>query len=131
MDNGDRPKSVFAAPDQDEIIARIESVDEDETSSPFFDERLRTRQGDGRQAFEAGLTAFAGDQTATPSRTAPAAHPQAVSPDVSPDVSQYGQQAGPSLPAVVSVDYLLGDDAARAAFILGGPSAIEPPARQQ
>lgn len=108
----ERPASVFAAPDQDEIIARIGAVDDDETGSHFFDERLRTRQGDGRQAFEAGLTAFAGDQAA--SRSAPTS--------LTPPAGTEASTARVS--TTVSVDELLGDDAARRAFILGGPSAI-------
>jgi len=111
-DETDRPASVFAAPDQDEIIARIGAVDDDETGSHFFDERLRTRQGNGRQAFEAGLTAFAGDQAASVTAPTP------VAPPAGAETSTAHESA------TLSVDELLGDPAARQAFILGGPSAI-------
>jgi len=122
---GARPEStgkpsVFAQVDQDELIARIGTVDDD-MSSPFFKESLLEAEGAATQVFDIGIRLLAEvpvGRLGDPERT----------PEPKPSTSTRAVQNRNALtvtstPIAIS-GVLSRDNEARRAFILGGPDAL-------
>lgn len=113
---GTTPATVFGAPDQAEIIARIDAVSDDDLSSPFFENSIQDVEDAAVRMFDVGvrtltddnvpLAAF-GTRAGPPSEAATAPPPPAA------------QQVAPGLEERFS------DSATRRAFILGGPSGLD------
>ena len=107
-DSSEKP-SVFGAPSQDEMIARIDATAEDDLSSSFFDSSLQDAENAAVRMFDVGIKTITEDPSA-----APAAVFGAQVAGTTADAGEVTSGAGGSL-----------DDAAsRAAFILGGPAAL-------
>lgn len=111
MSEGGEKPSVFGAPSQEEMIARIDATAEDDLSSAFFDSSIQDAENAAVRMFDVGIKTITEDPSAAPSTTfgapaASAASPTAVA--AAPDGA-----AG-----------TLDDPAVRAAFILGGPAAL-------
>lgn len=94
--------SVFRAPDQSEMIARLDAVEDDDLGSSFFDTSAREAEEAALRIFDVGIRTLVEE----PGR-------QAAAPEV-PAFSPPGGGPAPDLT----------DAAARAAFILGGPAGI-------
>lgn len=109
-----RHRSVFGAPDQDEIISRLDAVESDDDGGSFFDARSDELTA-AHEAFAAGIAALGGVEQSTP----PAAEgpPPAPLADDAHGAVADGHRDG-------HVTHLLEDSALRAAFILGGPAAV-------
>lgn len=113
--------SVFSEVDQDDLIARIGTVDDD-MASPFFKESLSEAEEAATQVFNIGLRLSAegatnrlgdplrptGSRTATSSR---AVQERATSPVAATLIA---------IPGILSRD-----NGARQVFILGGPAALD------
>jgi hypothetical protein len=115
--------SVFAVRDQDQMIAEIDTVSEDDLDSTFFGDSIDDVEGAATRMFDVGIRtlaqdapagvhsgAFSGEPTGSPGTTA------AGSPAAS-------QPSGRGRLATV-VARLEGNPEAQRAFILGGPVAI-------
>ena len=116
----DRPPAesttVFGAPDQDDMIARIDAVQDDDLSSSFFDSSLQDVENAAVRMFDVGVrtliddtapaAAFGAPATAGGAATRPSAADQPVAPGA---VGRFA------------------DPAVRSAFILGGPQALSNP----
>ncbi len=116
----EQPRTVFRAPDQEEIIARIESIEDDEARSTFFDDRLAADTGPAHRTFEAGLTAFTGvapdvARSAAGTTVEPA---REASAEPAREASAAATAAGPR------ADWQA-DPSSRAAFILRGPAGVD------
>ena len=122
---GARPEStgqpsVFSQVNQDELIARIGTVDDD-MSSPFFDESILEAEGAATQVFDIGirlLSEGAVGRLGDPDRNAEPptqASTRAVQTRPTSTVT--------STPIAIS-GVLSRDNAARRDFILGGPDAL-------
>lgn len=106
------PPSVFGAPDQGDIIARIDATSEDDLSSSFFDSSIQDVEDAAVRMFDIGIRTITDDPAAAPTgfgTPAPAAA-RAVS------VAEQPMAAG--------AEGRFDDPAVRAAFILGGPAAL-------
>lgn len=105
----ERPSSVFRAPDQAEMIARIDSVDEDDLGSDFFATSVGEAGDAAVRMFDLGIRTLTDE----------------VPPAMSTPFDEAPRQ-GASVPEgqrhPLSAD--LADPAVRAAFILGGPAAL-------
>ena len=115
--------SVFAVRDQDQVIAEIDSVSEDDLGSTFFGDSIDDVEGAATRMFDVGIRtlahdappgahsgAFAGESTGSPGTTA------AGSPAARP--------SGGRGRLVTVVARLEGNPDAQRAFILGGPVAL-------
>lgn len=105
------PATVFGAPDQDAMIAKIDTVSDDDLSSSFFDSSIQDVEAAAVRMFDVGvrtltddnapLAAFGGRAGAGPGGATAAP-----------------QQAPPG------AEGRFADPAVRRAFILGGPRAL-------
>jgi hypothetical protein len=115
--------SVFAVRDQDQVIAEIDSVSEDDLGSTFFGDSIDDVEGAATRMFDVGIRtlahnappgahsgAFAGESTGSSGTTA------AGSPAASP--------SGGRGRLVTVVARLEGNPDGQRAFILGGPVAL-------
>lgn len=115
MTSQDKPKTVFGAPDQSEIISRLDAVEVDDDDSTYFDSRVGDADA-AHRAFAEGISAFGGvEQGATPINDMPN--------DPTPTDSPSSGAMTPRVTAA-EVSLPLEDPALRAAFILGGPAAL-------
>lgn len=104
--------SAFAAPDQDEVIARIDAVEDDDLESTFFRDSIVDVENASTRSFDIGVRMLTVD---TPLTAPVPATTEGI--DATPAV-----EASPlELPVV---GRLASDNQARVAFILGGPSAV-------
>ena len=115
--------SVFAVRDQDQIIAQIDSVSEDDLSSTFFGDSMDEVEGAATRMFDVGIRALAHGNP-------PGAHAGAFAgePTGSPGTTAAGSPAADrsAAPArlITLVARLEGNPEAQRAFILGGPVAV-------
>jgi len=115
MSSDEQPRTVFGAPNQDEIISRLDSVDSDDEGSSFFAGH-EEQMSQAHRRFAEGVSTFTGvaqaDDVEDP-QTRSAAEPP--SRGVVSSATPVREGTG-TLP--------LTDPAERAAFILGGPAAL-------
>jgi len=113
----DRPPAesgtVFGAPDQDDMIARIDAVQEDDLSSSFFDSSLQDVENAAVRMFDVGVRTLTDD-------TAPAAAFGAP-PKAGGAANRPSAADQPVAPGAVG---RFEDPSVRSAFILGGPQAL-------
>ena len=108
---GPSPASVFGKVDQDEIIARIDDVQDDDLDSTFFGDSIQEVEDAATRAFDIGIRTLTNEPqpAGAPAFDAPPP-PQMPMPD----------QGGGST-EIISGAALKQDERARRAFILGGP----------
>ncbi len=116
MSSDERPPTVFGAPDQDEIIARIDSVDSDDEGSSFFAGHER-ELGQAHRRFAEGVSTFTGVARAGDTDDA------RQEPGTAPS-SRQGDGTSVTRSRETPTALPLTDPANRAAFILGGPDAL-------
>ena len=104
--------SVFGPVDQNEIIARIEAVEDDDLDSSFFADSMKEVEDAATRSFDVGI------RTLTDG-------PASRAPRPAFGTSADGSSAAPGPHAPISSDQLKQDDQARRAFILGGPTGTE------
>ena len=116
MGADEKPRTVFGAPDQEDMIARIENAEAGDTSVSYIDEERDEVLADARRTFEQGVQTFSGASAAAQPLSGP------PSPPVEAPTSVRGtaDAARRATPVVKP----LTDPAAQAAFILGGPAAL-------
>lgn len=106
--------TVFGAPDQAEMIARIDAVDDDDLSSSFFDSSLQDVEDAAVRMFDVGVRTLIDD--AAP--TAAFGVPTSAAPPGGRPASATDQPVAPGATGRFA------DPAVREAFILGGPGAL-------
>lgn len=114
----DAHASVFAVRDQEQVIAQIDSVSEDDLSSTFFGDSIADVEGAATRMFDVGIRTLTHDAP-------PGAHSGAFAgePTGSPGTTAAGSPAARA--SMPTTSARLKDDArARRAFILGGPAAL-------
>jgi hypothetical protein len=130
-----RRTSVFGPVDQDEVIARIDAVCEDDLDSTFFGDSLQEVEDAATRIFDIGIRTFGNVQSPSdqPSAFAPAGGPApsvdgpprtGASPPPRVGSEPTASAAGPARPPAVRFGTLEKDPAARRAFVLGGPVAL-------
>ena len=114
----DAHASVFAVRDQEQVIAQIDSVSEDDLSSTFFGDSIADVEGAATRMFDVGIRTLAHDAP-------PGAHSGAFAgePTGSPGTTAAGSPAARASEPTTSAE-LQDDPQARRSFILGGPSAL-------
>lgn len=105
--------TVFGAPDQDDMIARIDAVQDDDLSSSFFDSSLQDVENAAVRMFDVGVRTLIDDTAPTAAFGAPATAGAAAARPSAADQ--------PVAPGAVG---RFADPAVRSAFILGGPEAL-------
>lgn len=105
--------TVFGAPDQADMIARIDAVQEDDLSSSFFDSSLQDVENAAVRMFDVGVRTLIDDTAPTAAFGAPAS-PGGVA-------SRPSAAEQPVAPGAVG---RFEDASVRSAFILGGPQAL-------
>lgn len=109
--------TVFGAPDQSDMIARIDATDEDDLGSSFFDSSLQEAENAAVRMFDIGIKTITDEPAQRPAAAfGTPATPAAASSTRPPTASQQQVAQG--------ADGRFDDPAARAAFILGGPAAL-------
>jgi hypothetical protein len=114
-DDGRKPQSstVFGAPDQEAMIARIDATSEDDLSSGFFTNSVEDAEAAAVRMFDIGIRTMT-DEPADP-----------LSTTFAPTASQARQPATATAQEVApGAADRFADASARAAFILGGPCAL-------
>lgn len=112
--------SVFGPVDQDALISRIDAVDEDDLDSTFFGDSILDVENASTRAFDIGIRTLGSD----PHQPRPrgGAVPTA---SIVLTTAQIDSSPAPAVnPIEIPVPGPLGDDAARTAFILGGPAGL-------
>jgi hypothetical protein len=103
--------TVFGAPDQADMIARIDAVDDDDLSSSFFDSSLQDVENAAVRMFDVGVRTLIDDAAPTAAFGVPTSAgdrpASATDQPVAPGAT--GRFADPSV---------------RETFILGGPAAL-------
>ena len=114
----DAHASVFAVRDQEQVIAQIDSVSEDDLSSTFFGDSIADVEGAATRMFDVGIRTLTHDAP-------PEAHSGAFAgePTGSPGTTAAGSPAA-SASEPTTAARLKDDSQARRAFILGGPSSL-------
>lgn len=110
--HGREDASVFRAPDQSEMIARLDAVEDDDLDSSFFATSARDAEDAAVRIFDVGIRTLA-------------AEPGTMAGFAERPASDERPTAAPPRP-LGAVDF--SDAAVRAAFILGGPGALPPSA---
>jgi hypothetical protein len=105
--------SVFGPVDQDEIIARIDSVEDDDLDSSFFADSMKEVEDAATRSFDVGIRTLTDEPHAGGGRPAFGVSASDAA----------GMVPGPHAP--ISSDQLKQDDQARRAFILGGPTGTD------
>jgi hypothetical protein len=108
------PGTVFGAPDQADMIARIDAVEDDDLSSSFFDSSLQDVENAAVRVFDVGVRTLIDDSTPTAAFGSPP--PAASTPPTAPSAADQ--------PVAPGADGRFDDPMVRAAFILGGPAAL-------
>jgi thiamine pyrophosphate-dependent acetolactate synthase large subunit-like protein len=110
-EKGNQPASasVFGPVDQEEIIARIDDVEDDDLDSPFFADSMKEVEDAATRSFDVGI--------------------RTLTDDPAGGRAAFGSSAGigshvaePGAHAPISAEQLKQDDRARRDFILGGPT---------
>lgn len=110
---GAEQPSVFGAVDQEAIIAKLDTNEDDDLGSDFFGDSIAEVEDAAVRMFDVGIRTIT--QDGPPPSTGPAfgaTVPQAAPAGAEPD-------------AVTVAGHLADDPVARAAFILGGPAALD------
>jgi len=105
--------SVFGPVDQDEIIARIDSVEDDDLDSSFFADSMKDVEDAATRSFDVGIRTLTDEPRRGDERQA-----FGVTAD---DASR----AVVAAHAAISGEELKQDDQARKSFILGGPTGTD------
>jgi hypothetical protein len=111
--------SVFAVRDQDQVIAQIDTVSEDDLSSTFFGDSIDEVEDAATRMFDVGIRTLAHD-------TPPGARSGAFAgePTGSPGTTAAGSPAATPARLGTLIARLEGNPEAQRAFILGGPVAV-------
>jgi hypothetical protein len=117
---GNRP-SVFSAVNQDEMISRIDKVDDDDLASTFFDDSMQDVEDAAANMFDIGIKTLTVDPRTERSASAFDGAPPS-SPEQSSGVTAH-DKAGSSAKDAVPAKESLQDPDFRRDFILGGPPA--------
>ncbi|MEI6362931.1 MAG: hypothetical protein WCP95_12445 [Actinomycetes bacterium] len=105
--------SVFGPVDQAEIIARIDSIEDDDLDSSFFADSMKDVEDAATRSFDVGIRTLTDNPPAGGGR-----------PTFGAGTGATGDaDTGPHAP--ISGDQLKQDDQARRSFILGGPTGSE------
>lgn len=105
--------TVFGVTDQDEMVAKIDAVADDDLSSTFFVDSMADVEGAATRVFDIGIRTITHDAPPTAAGAFASASGEPAATPVS------------SRPAEVTTSPRLQDDAdAQRAFILGGPAAL-------
>lgn len=109
----DRPATVFGVQDQDQMVAKIDAVADDDLSSTFFVDSIAEVEGAATRVFDIGIRTITTDEA----------------PAVAGAFASAPHDSGTSAPAARPTEpttspRLQDDEAARRAFILGGPAAL-------
>ena len=119
--------SVFGTPDQDEMIARLDSVDDDDLASGFFSATAGDAEDAAVRMFDLGIRTL-GEESA-PTAATPFAGGAAVSaastsgrPSMPEATETAASTSTSTSTASAPVDFT--NPALREAFILGGPDAL-------
>ena len=111
----DRPAAesgtVFGAPDQQDMIARIDAVEDDDLSSSFFDSSLQDVENAAVRMFDVGVRTLIDDSAPAAAFGAPA-------------TGGTRPAAAVDQPVALGATGRFEDPSVREAFILGGPSAL-------
>jgi hypothetical protein len=107
--------SVFGVQDQGEIISRIDSIEDDDLTSSFFGDSIADVEEAATRMFDVGIRTI----TDEPAPTSQAFGVAAAAPAAAEPASGQGRP-----PSVAVSGSLEDDEAARAAFVLGGPTAV-------
>lgn len=110
---GESP-TVFGAPDQAEIIARIDAVSDDDLTSSFFENSLQDVEDAAVRMFDVGVRTLTDDNTplaAFGTQPGISGEPQA-------------QPSAVQQPVAAGAGDRFDDPSVRRAFILGGPGAV-------
>lgn len=132
-DDEQRPATVFGAPDQAEMVARLDAVADDDLDSDFFDAAVIEAQDAGGRVFDVGIRTLANevDGGGRGSSSSPAGSPfvemgsagrGASDPDLRAPSVLLPEHLTDESDGAGSIDF--SDPDVRAAFILGGPAAI-------
>ena len=115
----DARASVFAVRNQDQVIAQIDSVSEDDLSSTFFGDSIAEVEGAATRMFDVGIRTLAHDAP-------PQAHSGAFAgePTGSSGTTAAGSPAART-PDPTTSGELQDDPQARRSFVLGGPAALD------
>ena len=114
-DSSDGPqerRTVFGAPDQDAMISKIDAVSDDDLASSFFENSIQDVEDAAVRMFDIGIRTLT-DDSSVPMAAFGARPTAADQPGV---VDQ---------PVAPGADGRFADPAVRAAFILGGPAALD------
>ena len=114
----DAHASVFAVQDQDQVIAQIDSVSEDDLSSTFFGDSIADVEGAATRMFDIGIRTLTHDAPPEAQSGAFAGEPTG-----SPGTTAAGSPAARGSEPTTSAQ-LQDNPRARRAFILGGPAAL-------
>lgn len=115
--------SVFAVRDQDQVIAQIDTVSEDDLSSTFFGNSIDEVEGAATRMFDVGIRTLAHDAAPTAHSGAFAGEPAGSSGTTAAGSPANAPSGSPSR-QVILVARLEGNLEAQRAFILGGPAAV-------
>lgn len=116
-DHSEAP-TVFGAPDQAEIIAKIDSVADDDLSSPFFDHSIQDVEDAAVRMFDVGVRTLTDDNAPLAAFGLQSGQSDAARGST-PAAPQPSTQVAPGLESRFE------DPGARRAFILGGPTALD------
>jgi hypothetical protein len=105
--------SVFGPVDQAEIIARIDSIEDDDLDSSFFADSMKEVEDAATRSFDVGIRTLTDEPPAGGGRPTFGAAAGSTA----------GVDAAPHAP--ISGDQLKSDDQARRSFILGGPTGTD------
>lgn len=109
--------TVFGAPDQADIIARIDAVSDDDLSSSFFENSIQDVEDAAVRMFDVGVRTLTDDNVPLAAFGSQAGQPSPSS--ARPSSTSSAPQLAPGLEARFE------DPAVRRAFILGGPQGLE------
>jgi hypothetical protein len=107
--------TVFGAPNQEEMIARIDSTTEDDLASPFFRNSLQDVEAAAVRMFDIGIRTLTDD---------PGQSPHHAFGTRAPDGAGTSSPSAVGQPVAEGTGSRFDDPAVRAAFILGGPDAM-------
>lgn len=113
------PRSVFSAPDQREMIARLDAVDDDDLESSFFSTSVQEAEDAAVRMFDVGIRTWGDEDGAG-----------VISPF--PGLAQAPPAPAPALETSTAMGLVgspvrgltFDEPSVRAAFILGGPAAV-------
>lgn len=135
--HGARPSTVFGAPDQEEMVARLDAVADDDLDSDFFAADVAHAEDAGSRLFDVGIRTLAneGEAVGTGPSASTAGTPfvgggSAGALDTEADsrtapVTPSGQRTDEGTVEGYDAEMIdFSDPDVRAAFVLGGPAAV-------